>query len=115
MKNTHIDSMITLTKSAAGRLADQLAKNNAIALRFAARESGCSGFSYVMDFAEKIESDDSVFENFDVKVVVDPKSLTILAGTQIDYVSEGLNQTFKFSNPKATDECGCGESFAIQP
>lgn len=111
--------MITLTKSAAARLADQIVKNNAtgnkvIGLRFAARESGCSGYSYVMDFADKVESDDSVFENHDVKVVIDSKSLAILTGTQIDYVSEGLNQTFKFSNPKATDECGCGESFAIQ-
>ena len=106
--------MITLTKPAADRIADQIAKNNALALRFAAKESGCSGYSYVMDFAQSIEQDDTVFENYDVKVVVDPKSLGILTGTQIDYVSEGLNQTFKFSNPKATDECGCGESFAVQ-
>lgn len=106
--------MITLTKPAAARIADQIAKNNATALRFAAKESGCSGYSYVMDFAESIAADDTVFENFDVKVVVDPKSLGILTGTQIDYVSEGLNQTFKFSNPKATDQCGCGESFALQ-
>lgn len=106
--------MITLTKPAADRIADQLTKNHAVALRFAAKESGCSGYSYVMDFAKLIEDDDTVFENYDVKVVVDPKSLGILSGTQIDYVAEGLNQTFKFSNPKATDECGCGESFAIQ-
>ncbi len=104
---------ITLTQPAARRIAEQIEKNEAIALRFAAKESGCSGFSYVMDFARAIEGDDIVFENFDVKVVIDPKSLSILDGTQIDYVAEGLNQTFKFSNPKATDECGCGESFAI--
>lgn len=104
---------ITLTKPAAKRISEQIVKNDAIALRFAAKESGCSGFSYVMDFARSIESDDIVIENFDVKVVIDPKSLSILDGTQIDYVAEGLNQTFKFSNPKATDECGCGESFAI--
>lgn len=105
--------MITITQVAAQRVADQIAKNNAVALRFAAKESGCSGFSYVMDFATAIDEQDTVFEHFDVKVVVDPVSLRILDGTQIDYVSEGLNQTFKFSNPKATDECGCGESFAI--
>ena len=104
---------ITLTQSAAQRIAEQIEKNKAIALRFGAKESGCSGFSYVMDFAESIENDDIVFENYEVKVVIDPKSLSILDGTQIDYVSEGLNQTFKFTNPKATDECGCGESFAI--
>ena len=106
---------ITLTESAAQRIADQLDKNQAVALRFAAKEPGCSGFSYVMDFAEVIDDDDILFENFDVKVAIDPKSLAILDGTQIDYVSEGLNQTFKFSNPRATDECGCGESFAINP
>jgi len=105
--------MITLTKAAATRIASQIAKNNSLALRFAAKESGCSGYSYVMDFANSIEGDDLVFESFDVKVVIDSKSLKILDGTQIDYVSEGLNQTFKFSNPRSTNECGCGESFAL--
>ncbi len=106
--------MITLTESAAKRIENQLEKNEALALRFAAKESGCSGYSYVLDFAKEQNEDDRVFENFGVKVFVDEKSFTILNGTQIDYVAEGLNQTFKFSNPKATDECGCGESFAIQ-
>jgi len=105
--------MITLTKTAATRIASQIAKNNSLALRFAAKVSGCSGYSYVMDFANSIEGDDMVFESFDVKVVIDSKSLKILDGTQIDYVSEGLNQTFKFSNPRSTNECGCGESFAL--
>ena len=105
--------MITLTKSAATRVAEQIAKNDSLALRFGAKESGCSGYSYVMDFADSIEKSDLVFESFDVKVVIDQKSLNILKGTQIDYVSEGLNQTFKFSNPRSTNECGCGESFAI--
>lgn len=105
---------ITLTQSAAARISDQLNKNHAIALRFAAKESGCSGFSYVMDFAKAIEQTDVVFESHKVRLVVDPKSLEILDGTQIDYVCEGLNQTFKFSNPLATDECGCGSSFAVQ-
>lgn len=104
--------MITLTKPAAERISSQLENNNGIGLRFAAKESGCSGYSYVMDFAQQIEDDDSVFESYGVKVIIDSKSLQVLTGTQIDYVSEGLNQTFKFSNPKATDECGCGVSFA---
>ena len=105
--------MITLTESAAKRIASQIAKNDAIAVRFGAKESGCSGYAYVMDFARAIEPEDAVFEQFGVRVAVDAKSLPIVTGTQIDYVSEGLNQTFKFSNPKATDECGCGESFAV--
>ncbi len=105
---------ISLTQAAAERIAGQLDTADAFALRFGVKESGCSGYSYVMDFAEQANTDDTVFESFDVKVVVDAKSLAILEGTQIDYVSEGLNQTFKFSNPSSTDECGCGESFAVQ-
>lgn len=105
---------ISLSESASIRIAEQIEKNNALALRFAAKESGCSGYSYVMDFASKVNSDDTVIEQGSVKILVDAKSLPILAGTQIDYVSEGLNQTFKFSNPRSTDECGCGESFALQ-
>jgi iron-sulfur cluster assembly protein len=104
---------ISLTESAAKRVAQQLELNHAQALRFGANESGCSGFSYVMDFAEKIEDADLIFESFGVKVVIDERSLELLSGTQIDYVTEGLNSTFKFSNPKASDHCGCGESFAI--
>lgn len=106
--------MITLTEAAARHIAHQIEKNDARALRFAAKESGCSGYSYVMDFARDIAAADTVFEQHNVKVVVDPVSLPIVDGTQIDFVSEGLNHTFKFSNPKATDECGCGESFALQ-
>lgn len=104
---------ITLTQAAAARVAKQIEKQGAKALRFGVKKSGCSGFSYVLDFANEIAPEDTVFEEHGVKVVVDQESLPILAGTQIDYVAEGLNQTFKFSNPGATDECGCGESFAI--
>ena len=106
--------MITLTENAAKRIAGQIAKSNATALRFGAKESGCSGFSYIMDLADSVEEQDHVFESFNVKVVIDSKSLSVLNGTLIDYVSEGLNQTFKFSNPRSTNECGCGESFAVQ-
>jgi len=105
---------ITLTESAAARIATQLVKQNAIALRFGAKSSGCSGFSYVMEFAHQVEAQDIVFDQHGVQLVIDPKSLGLLDGTQIDYVAEGLNQTFKFSNPLAVDECGCGESFSIQ-
>ena len=105
---------ITLTETAAARVAHQLNQANAEALRFGVKESGCSGYSYVLDFAEQIDSQDAVFSQHGVKVVVDQASLPILSGTQIDYVSEGLNQTFKFTNPAATDECGCGESFAVE-
>jgi iron-sulfur cluster assembly protein len=111
--NTQQTQSVLLSEAAAVRVSDQLVKNSAKALRFAAKQSGCSGYSYVLDFADEIGVEDHVFECFGVTVVVDAKSLPILNGTTIDYVSEGLNQTFKFINPKATDECGCGESFAI--
>ena len=111
--NTGQAQTVLLSEAAAARVSNQLTKNAAKALRFAAKKSGCSGYSYVLDFANEIDSEDHVFEMYGVTVVVDPASLPILNGTTIDYVSEGLNQTFKFINPKATDECGCGESFAI--
>lgn len=105
---------ISLTAAAAKRIANQIRQAEAMALRFGVKQSGCSGYSYVMDFAYEVGRDDSVFEIKDVKVVVDAESLPILDGTQIDYVAEGLNQTFQFSNPSATNECGCGESFSLQ-
>ena len=106
---------ISLTESAAKRIGSQISKNaNAIGLRFAAKESGCSGYSYNMELTEEVTEMDTVFESFGVKVVIDEKSLILLDGTEIDYVTEGLNQTFKFSNPKAGDHCGCGESFSVE-
>ena len=105
---------ITLTDVAADRVRTFLEnRGKGIGLRLAIKTHGCSGMAYVMEFVDEVEETDNVFETKGLKIVVDPKSLEILKGTQIDYVSEGLNQTFKFSNPKATDQCGCGESFAI--
>lgn len=103
---------ITLTSSATKRIASQIAQNQAFGLRLGVKKSGCSGYSYVMDFADSANDDDLVFEQDGVNVVVDKQSLELLSGMELDYVSEGLNQTFKFRNPNATDECGCGESFA---
>ncbi|MGH1543686.1 MAG: HesB/IscA family protein [Arenicella sp.] len=105
---------ISLTQSAADRISGQIANNaSAVGLRFTAKESGCSGYSYVMDLAESIEEDEVVLESRGIKIITNAPSLDVLQGTQIDYVQEGLNQTFKFSNPKAEAHCGCGESFAI--
>ena len=105
---------ISLSLSAAKRISGQLAaKPNMVALRFTAKESGCSGHSYVMDLAGQAEPEDIILESQGVKIFTDARSLELLDGTEIDYVSEGLNQTFKFSNPKAEAHCGCGESFAV--
>ena len=83
-------------------------------IRLAVRTTGCSGMAYVLEFADEINAEDEVFE-FDegFKIIIDPKSLVYLDGTELDFVKEGLNEGFKFNNPNARSECGCGESFSI--
>lgn len=105
---------ITLTESAADRVRHFIQqRGKGVALRLGVRTSGCSGMAYVLEFADEIEDSDVVFENLGVKVVVDPKSLVYLDGTELDYGKEGLNEGFKFNNPNVKDACGCGESFSV--
>ncbi len=105
---------ITLTESAAQRVKDFLAnRGKGEGLRLAVRTSGCSGMAYVIEFADVIEPDDTVYEANGVKLVVDAKSLVYLDGTEVDFAKEGLNEGFKFNNPNAKDSCGCGESFNV--
>ena len=106
---------ITLTDSAADRVRTFLAqRGNGIGLRLGVKKTGCSGFSYIVNYADEVGTDDVVFAINDVKVIVDRQSLEIIDGTEVDYVREGLNEAFKFRNPQAVGECGCGESFSIQ-
>jgi iron-sulfur cluster assembly protein len=105
---------ITLTDSAAERVREFIAKREAtVGLRVGVKKTGCSGFAYVINYAERIETDDVVFEDAGVTVIVDRESLSLIDGTEIDFVKQGLNEAFKFRNPKAAGECGCGESFSI--
>jgi iron-sulfur cluster assembly protein len=105
---------ITLTEKAATHVQGFLAKRGkGVALRVGVRTSGCSGMAYKLEFADAVGPEDHQFESHGVKVVVDPKSLPFLEGTQLDYTREGLNEGFKFLNPNVKDECGCGESFNI--
>ena len=104
---------ITLTESAAQRIADQIQKNNALALRFAVKESGCSGYSYVVNYADAVAEGDVVFEDKGVTVVVDSEALPFVDGTEVDFVKNGLNEAFSFRNPNIAGECGCGESFTV--
>lgn len=105
---------VQLTPQAARHVEAMLRKRGSgIGLRLGTSKSGCSGFAYRVDYADAIEDNDVVFESHGVKVVVDPKSLPFLEGTQLDYTREGLNEGFKFLNPNVKDECGCGESFNI--
>ena len=105
---------ITLTDSAANRITQFIAnRGKGLGLRLGVRTTGCSGMAYVIEFADEIEEGDIVFDNNNVKVVVDPKSLVYLDGTELDFSKEGLNEGFRFNNPNVSDECGCGESFTI--
>ncbi len=104
---------IMLTKTAAERVQAFLDKDGGVGLRLGVKKMGCSGWAYTVNLAEDIRADDIIFENEGVKVVVDRDSLSYLDGSEIDFVSEGLGMTFKFNNPNATEECGCGESFTI--
>jgi iron-sulfur cluster assembly protein len=105
---------ITLTEAAADRVKsfmDQRGKG--VGLRLAVKTTGCSGMAYVMEYADAIEEDDVVFEDQGVKVLINPRSLVYLDGTELDYAKEGLNEGFKFNNPNVKDMCGCGESFNV--
>jgi iron-sulfur cluster assembly protein len=105
---------ITLTESAARHVANTIAKRGkGVGLRLGVRTTGCSGLAYKLEFADVINPEDQVFESHDVKVLIDPKSLPYLDGTELDFVREGLNEGFKFNNPNVKDACGCGESFNV--
>ena len=105
---------IQLTDVAATRVKSFLDnRGKGIGLRLGVKTTGCSGMAYVIEFADELESNDTVFETKGVKVVIDPKSLIFLDGTEVDFAKEGLNEGFQFTNPNAKDECGCGESFTV--
>ena len=105
---------ITLTEAAASRVRaflDQRGKG--VGLRLGVKTTGCSGMAYVIEYADEVEEGDTVFEDHGVKVLVNPKSLVYLDGTELDYTREGLNEGFRFNNPNVKDMCGCGESFNV--
>lgn len=105
---------ISLTQSAADRVQDHLQKRGTgLGLRVGVKKTGCNGYAYVINYADEIVDSDIMFENRGVKVFVDPESLELIDGTEVDFVKEGLNEAFRFRNPNVTGECGCGESFSI--
>ena len=105
---------ISLTAAAAERVKSFIDKRGTgVGLRLAVKTTGCSGMAYVMEFADQVEADDVVFEDQGVKILINPKSLVYLDGTELDYAREGLNEGFKFNNPNVKDMCGCGESFNV--
>ena len=105
---------ITLTDRAAEHVKRYIAKRGkGVGLRLGVRTTGCSGLAYKLEFADDIRPEDHRFESNGVTVLIDPKSLAYLEGTELDYVKEGLNEGFKFNNPNEKDRCGCGESFNV--
>ena len=105
---------VTLTQAAAKHVQNYLTRRGkGVGLRLGVKTSGCSGMAYKLEFADAVNEDDHVYESFDVKVIVDEKSLPYLDGTELDYTREGLQECFKFHNPNEKSHCGCGESFHV--
>jgi iron-sulfur cluster assembly protein len=105
---------VLLTPSAAERVQSFLDKRGGgVGLRLGVKKTGCSGFAYVVNYADEVAAGDVVFEDRGVKVIVDAESLRYVDGTEIDFVRQGLNEAFKFRNPNVRGECGCGESFNV--
>ena len=105
---------ITLTEAAARHVSRYLTRRGkGVGVRLGVKTTGCSGLAYKLEYADDVAPEDVVFEDHGVKVLVDPKSLPYIDGTELDFVREGLNEGFKFNNPNVKNECGCGESFNV--
>ena len=105
---------ISLTEAAARHVTRYLGKRGkGVGVRLGVKTTGCSGLAYKLEYVDEIAPEDIVFEEHGVKVLIDPKSLPYIDGTELDYTKEGLNEGFKFNNPNVKDECGCGESFNV--
>lgn len=106
-------SSVSLTASAQKYFASKLIKQPGKLIRLSTKESGCTGFSYVLDMVNEPFDEDAVLSFDGVTLAVDSKSVAMLNGTEIDLVREGVNEVVKFNNPNVVAECGCGESFSV--
>ncbi len=106
---------LTMTPAAAGHIRQLVSKQPGVqGLRLGVKQTGCAGFGYVLDTVSEPQKDDLLFEVDGARLWVPLQAMPFIDGTEVDYVREGLNQIFKFHNPKAQHECGCGESFGVQ-
>jgi iron-sulfur cluster assembly protein len=106
------DMAVTMTEAAARHVTRYLAKRGkGVGVRLGVKTTGCSGLAYKLEYVDEIAPEDMVFEGHGIKVLIDPKSLAYIDGTELDFVREGLNEGFRFNNPNERDRCGCGESF----
>jgi iron-sulfur cluster assembly protein len=107
-------TQFSITPAAAQQIRHVLdERGHGLGLRVSVKPSGCSGYSYVLDFADQPAQEDAAFEEHGAKVFVTPDALPMLNGSEVDYVNEGLNRFFRFNNPNVKDQCGCGESFSV--
>jgi len=108
---------ITLTDAAAARMAEIMghAEEDFIGVKIGVKNGGCAGMEYTMDYATEVGPLDEVVDENGIKILIDPKAILFLLGTQVDFVTEKLSQRFVFNNPNQTDACGCGESVTIIP
>ncbi len=105
---------VTLTERAAAHVSNFIRRRGkGVGVRLGVRTTGCSGMAYKLEYADVAAPEDQEFESHGVRILVDPKSLVFLDGTELDFVREGLNEGFKFNNPREKDRCGCGESFRV--
>jgi len=105
---------VTMTERAAQHVAGFLSKRGkGIGLRLGVRTTGCSGMAYKLEYADGVQAEDQTFESHGVTILIDPKSLAYLDGTELDFVRDGLNEGFRFNNPNEKNRCGCGESFNV--
>ena len=105
---------VTMSERAARHVQAFLVKRGkGVGVRKGVKTSGSSGMAYKLEYADAVEDDDLIFESHGVRVIVDPRSLPYLDGTELDFVREGLNEGFRFNNPNVKDQCGCGESFNV--
>lgn len=105
---------ITLTQAAADHVKQYMkGRGKGLGVRVGVTTTGCSGLAYVLEFVDECNEEDTVFTSHDINIYIDPKSLVYLDGTEMDYVKQGLNEGFEFSNPNTKGTCGCGESFTV--
>ena len=105
---------VSLTEAAARHVTKYLAKRGkGVGVRLGVKTTGCSGLAYKLEYVDEVAPEDELFEQHGVKLMIDPKSLAYIDGTELDYTKEGLNEGFRFNNPNVKNECGCGESFNV--
>ena len=105
---------ITLSEAAARHVSRYISRRGkGVGVRLGVKTTGCSGLAYKLEYVDEPQAEDVVFEGHGVRVLVDPKSLAYIDGTELDFVREGLNEGFRFNNPNERDRCGCGESFRV--